>query len=66
MGNDSNNGALNAPSNFLRGIIDADTASDKYANRTDAQGKPLPNVILPVFRPSRMVIFILAMQNPFA
>jgi glutaminyl-tRNA synthetase len=45
MGNDSNNGALNAPSNFLRGIIDADTASDKYANRTDAQGKPLPNVI---------------------
>ncbi|CAM8667313.1 GlnS Glutamyl- and glutaminyl-tRNA synthetases [Oxalobacteraceae bacterium] len=45
MGNDSNNGALNAPSNFLRGIIDADTASGKYANRTDAQGKPLPNVI---------------------
>ena len=45
MGNDSNNGALNAPSNFLRGIIDADTASGKYANRTNAQGKPLPNVI---------------------
>ena len=45
MGNDSNNGALNAPSNFLRGIIDADTASGKYANRNDAQGKPLPNVI---------------------
>ena len=45
MGNDSNNGALNSPSNFLRGIIDADTASGKYANRSDAQGKPLPNVI---------------------
>ena len=45
MGNDSNNGALNAPSNFLRGIIDADTASGKYAHRTDAQGKPLPQVI---------------------
>ena len=45
MGNDSNNGALNAPSNFLRGIIDADTASGKYANRNDAQGKTLPNVI---------------------
>jgi hypothetical protein len=29
MGNDSNNGALNAPSNFLRGIIDADSASGK-------------------------------------
>ncbi len=45
MGNDSSNGATIAPSNFLRGIIDADTEHGKYAGRTDAQGKPLPTVI---------------------
>ena len=45
MGNDNNHGALNAPSNFLRSIIDADTASGKYAGRTDTQGKSLPTVI---------------------
>ncbi len=45
MGNDSNNGAPVAPSNFLRGIIEADQQSGKYAGRTDAQGKPLPTVI---------------------
>ena len=45
MGNDSSNGATIAPSNFLRGIIDADTEHGKYAGRTDTQGKPLPTVI---------------------
>ncbi len=45
MGNDSSNGAPAAPSNFLRGIIDADTANGKYAGRSDRQGKPLPTVI---------------------
>ncbi len=45
MGNDSNNGASAAPSNFLRGIIDADNASGKYAGKTDAHGKLLPTVI---------------------
>ncbi|MGZ5884354.1 MAG: glutamine--tRNA ligase/YqeY domain fusion protein, partial [Burkholderiaceae bacterium] len=32
-------------SNFLRGIIDADLASGKYANRTDDMAHPLPQVI---------------------
>ncbi len=45
MGNDSSNGAPAAPSNFLRGIIDADTANGKYAGRSDKQGKALPAVI---------------------
>ncbi len=45
MGNDSSNGAPAAPSNFLRGIIDADTASGKYAGRSDQHGKALPTVI---------------------
>jgi glutaminyl-tRNA synthetase len=45
MGNDSSNGASTASSNFLRGIIDADTASGKYAGRSDKQGKALPTVI---------------------
>ena len=45
MGNDSSNGAPTAPSNFLRGIIEADLHSGKYAGRTDAQGQPLPTVI---------------------
>lgn len=34
-----------APSNFLRGIIDSDIASAKYAHRSDASGKSLPVVI---------------------
>ena len=34
-----------APSNFLRGIIDADITAGKYAERTDASGDPLPPVI---------------------
>ncbi len=45
MGNDSNHGAITAPSNFLRGIIDADTEQGKYAGRSDASGQPLPTVI---------------------
>lgn len=45
MGNDSSNGVSAAPSNFLRGIIDTDLQNDKYASRTDRQGKPLPSVI---------------------
>jgi glutaminyl-tRNA synthetase len=32
-------------SNFLRGIIEADLAANKYANRTDRNGQPLPQVI---------------------
>ncbi len=45
MGNDSSNSATTAPSNFLRGIIDADTALGKYADRSDASGTLLPTVI---------------------
>jgi len=45
MGNDSSHHAPAAPSNFLRAIVDADTASGKYAGRVDQQGKPLPTVI---------------------
>jgi glutaminyl-tRNA synthetase len=45
MGNDSSHNAPAAPSNFLRAIVDADTASGKYAGRTDKQGKALPTVI---------------------
>ena len=33
------------PSNFLRGIIDADTHSGKYAGRTNHDGQALPTVI---------------------
>jgi glutaminyl-tRNA synthetase len=32
-------------SNFLRGLIEADLASGKYGNRTDALGRPLPAVV---------------------
>ena len=45
MGNDSSHNAPAAPSNFLRAIVDADTASRKYADRVDKQGKALPTVI---------------------
>jgi glutaminyl-tRNA synthetase len=45
MGNDSSHNAPAAPSNFLRAIVDADTASSKYASRVDKQGKALPTVI---------------------
>ena len=45
MGNDSSHNAPAAPSNFLRAIVDADTASGKYAERVDQSGKPLPAVI---------------------
>jgi glutaminyl-tRNA synthetase len=46
MSND-NKGSANAPtsSNFLRGMIEADLVSGKYANRTDADGRPLPAVV---------------------
>jgi glutaminyl-tRNA synthetase len=46
MSNDTK-GSANAPatSNFLRGIIEADIASGKYANRSDANGQPLPEII---------------------
>jgi glutaminyl-tRNA synthetase len=45
MGNDSSHNAPAAPSNFLRAIVDADSASGKYAGRVDPSGKPLPAVI---------------------
>src|SRR4051812_18801475 len=46
MSNNAKNTADNAPaSNFLRGIIEADLAANKYANRKDANGNPLPTVI---------------------
>ncbi len=46
MSHDTNKTADHAaPSNFLRGIIDADTQSGKYAARTDDKGQPLPVVI---------------------
>ncbi|MEN3292624.1 MAG: glutaminyl-tRNA synthetase, partial [Burkholderiales bacterium] len=46
MSNDAKNGADNAPaSNFLRGIVEADLSSGKYANRKDPNGNPLPAVI---------------------
>jgi glutaminyl-tRNA synthetase len=37
--------ALPAASNFVRGIIESDLASQHYAGRQDAQGKPLPQVV---------------------
>jgi glutaminyl-tRNA synthetase len=39
------NAAAAPPANFLRTIIDGDLASGKYAQRSDAQNLPLPNVI---------------------
>jgi glutaminyl-tRNA synthetase len=45
MSQDSGNGAPSASSNFLRGIIEADQHSGKYAGRVDRQGVPLPTVI---------------------
>ena len=45
MSHDSGNGAPVAPSNFLRGIIEADQQSRKYAGRVDRQGMSLPSVI---------------------
>ena len=45
MSHDSGNGAPVAPSNFLRGIIEADQRSGKYAGRVDRQGVALPSVI---------------------
>jgi len=45
MSHDSGNGAPVAPSNFLRGIIEADQQSGKYAGRIDRQGAALPSVI---------------------
>lgn len=52
MSNDPKNGSTNAntpanpaSSNFLRGIIEADLAAGKHANRTDKDGQPLPTVI---------------------
>ena len=45
MSNDNQSNNSSVPSNFLRGIIDHDNASAKYAHRSDAQGKVLPTVI---------------------
>ena len=46
MSNDRHDSTSNAPSsNFLRGIIDNDLTAGKYANRTDANGHVLPQVI---------------------
>jgi len=45
MSHDSGSGAPSAPSNFLRGIIEADQHSGKYAGRVDRQGVALPSVI---------------------
>jgi len=45
MSHDSGSGAPSAPSNFLRGIIEADQQSGKYAGRVDRQGAVLPSVI---------------------
>ena len=42
---DSKNAAAAPPANFLRTIIDGDLASGKYAQRSDAQHLPLPEVI---------------------
>jgi glutaminyl-tRNA synthetase len=43
--NTTNNAAAAAPSNFLRGIIDADQQKGRYAGRTDSKGAALPTVI---------------------
>ena len=40
-----NNAAAAAPSNFLRGIIDADHQNGTYAGRADSKGAALPSVI---------------------
>jgi len=50
MSNELKNGAANgpapaAPTNFLRGIIEADLVSGTYAGRSTQDGAPLPQVI---------------------
>ncbi len=46
MSTEPKNTSANPPSsNFLRGIIEVDLANGKYANRTDRNGQPLPQVI---------------------
>ena len=45
MRHDSGNSAPVAPSNFLRGSIEADQQSGKYAGRVDRQSVALPGVI---------------------
>jgi glutaminyl-tRNA synthetase len=45
MSNDNQSNNSTVPSNFLRGIIDHDNASAKYAHRSDVQGRALPTVI---------------------
>src|ERR1019366_9038488 len=46
MSTENNNAPAAAPSsNFLRAIIDADLAAGNYAQRQDADGQPLPQVI---------------------
>lgn len=48
MSNDSKNGSTTptpAPSNFLRGIIEADLAAGKHEKRVGKDGQPLPTVI---------------------
>ncbi len=45
MSHDIGNSAPVAPSNFLRGIIEADQQSGKYAGRVDRQSVALPSVI---------------------
>ncbi|MFL9922981.1 glutamine--tRNA ligase/YqeY domain fusion protein [Herbaspirillum lusitanum] len=46
MSNELKNGHPAPPStNFLRGIIEADLVSGTYADRSDSQGQPLPQVV---------------------
>ncbi len=46
MSNDNKTDAASpATSNFLRGIIEADSATGKYAGRTDVNGHALPQVV---------------------
>ena len=45
MSTDTKSNTAAPSSNFLRGIIEADLAAGRHANRTDANGNPLPQVI---------------------
>jgi glutaminyl-tRNA synthetase len=45
MSNDNKSNTAAPASNFLRGIIDSDIAAQRHANRTDANGNLLPQLV---------------------
>ncbi|MDO9216800.1 MAG: glutamate--tRNA ligase family protein, partial [Lacisediminimonas sp.] len=45
MSNDNKSNTAAPASNFLRGIIESDIAAQRHANRTDANGNLLPQLV---------------------